>query len=81
MACSRFKTKAGCFAYGKLRQTDFLPVGEPSGDEVLDRGYYSVSSSDEEGCEADEAFEEGNHEMVDVFDGFGTQGNALVDFL
>ena len=65
--------------YGKLRQTDFLPVGEPSDDEVLERGYYSVSSDDEEGCDADEAFDEDNMEMVDVFDGF--QGNALVDFL
>ena len=67
--------------YGKLRQTDFLPVGEPSGDEVLERGYYSVSSSDEEGCAADQEFDEDNQEMVDVFDGFALQGNALADFL
>ena len=67
--------------YGKLRQTDFLPVGEPSGGEVLERGYYSVSSSDEEGCDADEAFDADNQEMVDVFDGFASQGNILADFL
>ena len=67
--------------YGKLRQTDFLPVGEPSGDEVLERGYHAVSSSDEEGSDADEAFDEDYQEMVDVFDGLADQGNVLADFL
>ena len=38
VACSRFKTRAGCFLYGKLRRTDFLPVGEEQEDEVLERG-------------------------------------------
>ena len=28
VATSRFKTRAGCFLYGKLRRSDFLPVGE-----------------------------------------------------
>ena len=28
MAVSRFKYRGGVFLYGKLRRTDFLPVGE-----------------------------------------------------
>ena len=66
--------------YGKLRQTDFLPVGEASDDEVLERGYHSASSSDDEGYSADEAFDEDNQEMVDVFDGFASQGYVLAVF-
>ena len=41
VAVSRFKTQAGCHLYGKLRRTDFLPVGEEKEDEVLQRGYES----------------------------------------
>ena len=48
VAVSRFKTRAGVFLYGKLRRTDFLPVGEEKEDEVLERGWESLSSSDEE---------------------------------
>ena len=33
---------------GKLRRTDFLPVGEEKEDEVLERGWESLPSSDEE---------------------------------
>ena len=39
----------GCYLYGRIRRTDFLPVGEERDDEVLERGYYSVDSSDDEG--------------------------------
>ena len=28
VAASRFKSRSGCFLYGKLRRTDFLPVGQ-----------------------------------------------------
>ena len=38
--------------YGKLRQTDFLPVGEGIDSEVVERGVLSESSdSDEEDIE------------------------------
>ena len=38
--------------YGKLRQTDFLPVGEGIESEILERGVLSeTSDSDEEGIE------------------------------
>jgi len=39
--------------YGKLRQSDFLPVGEEREDEILERGYHSASSADSEGCGLD----------------------------
>ena len=46
---SRFRTRLGCYLYGKLRRTDFLPVGEEQADEVLQRGAMSEDlSSDEE---------------------------------
>ena len=44
VACSRFKTRDGCYLYGKLRRTDFLPVGVEQEDEVLERGYESAES-------------------------------------
>ena len=38
VAVSRFKSREGCFLYGKLRQTDFLPVGEGIESEIIERG-------------------------------------------
>ena len=34
--------------YGKLRRTDFLPVGEEKEDEVLERSWDSTNTSDDE---------------------------------
>ena len=48
MAASRFRTRRGCYLYGRIRRTDFLPVGEEREDEVLERGYHSEDSSDDE---------------------------------
>ena len=50
---SRFRSRRGCFLYGKLRRTDFLPVGEVQEEEVLERGYLFVSddSDDDSGME------------------------------
>ena len=45
---SRFKTRAGAYLWGKLRRTDFLPVGPEKEEEVLERGYYSMDSDEEE---------------------------------
>ena len=50
VGCSRFKTRGGCYVYGKIRRSDFLPAGEEKPDEVLERGYHSVDSEDNEGC-------------------------------
>ena len=41
---SWFKTKQGSYVYGKLRRTDFLPVGDEREDEILERGLLSASS-------------------------------------
>ena len=49
VACSRFKSCEGCHVYGKLRRSDFLPVGAEREGEVLERGYESVDSDDSEG--------------------------------
>ena len=48
VAVSRFKSRAGVYLYGKLRRTDFLPVGEEKEDEVLERGYSSANTSEDE---------------------------------
>ena len=48
VAVSRFKSREGCFLFGKLRQTDFLPVGEGKESEILDRGVLSESTDSEE---------------------------------
>ena len=56
VAASRFKTRDGCYLYGKVRRTDFLPVGGDSEDEVLERGNMSETSDDEDGHGMDEAF-------------------------
>ena len=47
VAVSRFRTQAGCHLYGKLRATDFLPVGPEQEDEQLYRGVESASASSE----------------------------------
>ena len=36
------------YLYGRIRRTDFLPVGDEQEEEVLERGYGSVSSDDSE---------------------------------
>ena len=82
VACSRFKTRAGCFLYGKLRRTDFLPVGEVQKDEVLERGYYSVSSDDDDGRGLEYAFaaDDVDNQYVDELDPQTGSGNVLADF-
>ena len=46
VAVSRFRTRGGCCLYGHKRRTDFLPVGGNEEDEVLERGYLSLTDSD-----------------------------------
>ena len=48
MAVSRFKSREGCFLCGKLRQTDFLPVGEEDETEILERGVLSETTDTED---------------------------------
>ena len=48
VAASRFRERLGVYLYGKVRRTDFLPVGEDQEDEVTERGYDSQSSDDDD---------------------------------
>ena len=62
VAVSRFKSRAGCHLFGKLRRSDFLPVGEEKESDALERGYLSLSSDDEEGRGLEHAFPEQDDE-------------------
>ena len=70
--------------YGRLRRTDFLPVGEEKEDEVLERGYDSEDSGDD--CERglEYAFgsdSEADSEYQEALEGSELRGAELVDFL
>ena len=67
--------------YGKLRRSDFLPVGAEKEDEVLERGYESVSSDDSDGCGLEYAMSEGDEDDNEVLDPAEDRGNLLQDFL
>ena len=72
--------------YGKLRRTDFLPIGPDREDEVFERGVESVDSDSEEGCEM--AYACGmNKAFMPLSDGEESEserqncmGNDLLDF-
>ena len=81
VACSRFKTRSGCYLYGKLRRTDFLPVGPDLESEVLQRGYDSLSSDDEDGHGLAYPKNDAFDDDMDVLDTSGGDGNLLQDFL
>ena len=49
VAVSRFKSRQGVYMFGKLRRSDFLPVGPEQEHEITERGYYSLESDDDEG--------------------------------
>ena len=44
VACSRFKSRGGCYLFGKMRRSDFLPVGADKDTEQLERGDESEDS-------------------------------------
>ena len=46
VAVSRFQSRGGCHWFGKLRRSDFLPVGEEKEDEVLERGFESETTAE-----------------------------------
>ena len=45
VAISRFSSRLGCHLYGRIRRTDFLPVGEDRDDEVLEREIVSAKAA------------------------------------
>ena len=57
VGCSRFKSRQACYLYGKLRRSDFLPVGDQKEGEVVERGYESLDSDDDEGLGLEYAFQ------------------------
>ena len=61
---SRFRSRSGCYLYGKVRRGDFLPVGPGREGEVLERGYDSVSSSESDGAGLEYAFGASGDEAV-----------------
>ena len=48
VAVSRFVKRKDCYLFGKLRVTDFLPVGPDRDDEVFDRGAMSQDTATED---------------------------------
>lgn len=65
VAASLFRTRGGCYLYGHMRRTDFIPVGGEGDDEVLERGYDSLSDDDEE-CRGLEYAGEGNVFNIEI---------------
>lgn len=80
VACSRFKFRSGCYLYGKLRRSDFLPVGSEREDEVLERGYYSLDSSDSEFDGREYTIDEEQDTYEDGIYEVGSYGTFDIDF-
>ena len=64
----------------RQRLSDFPPVGEELEDEVLERGYSSVSSDDSDGCGLEYAFDDEDAEYHEGLDDTPDQGNLRIDF-
>ena len=82
VAVSRFQYRSTCFLYGKLRRTDFLPVGPDKDDEVFDRGYESMDTDIEERGEYEWGWREvDENALSDELPELGMEeGNELNDF-
>ena len=80
VVASRFRTRGGCYLYGHLRRTDFLPVGGEGEAEVLERGYESLSDDDDDGRGIEYACDGSNlfAGMVDIDDFVSKQDD--IDF-
>ena len=80
VAVSRFRTRCGVHLFGQLRRMDFLPVKEPSPEEVLDRGEFSASEdSNAPESIATESCDDWNMEVNDIDEYEGADG--LQDFV
>ena len=77
VAASRFKTRSGCYLYGKLRTSDFLPVGPDLESEHLERGYESESSGASDGPGLEHAFSEGSGDESETVDNSAYAANYL----
>ena len=81
VAVSRFKTRSGCYLYGKIRTSDFLPVGPDLASEHLERGSLSESSGDSDGGGLEHAYAEDSDAESDAPDPSAYAANYLNDFL
>ena len=71
-----------CYLFGKLRRTDFLPVGPDLDEEVFDRGYESMDTEEDERDEYAFAMQVSTNEMEDDLpDLIEADGNELADFM
>ena len=68
------------YLYGKLRTSDFLPVGPDLESEHRERGYDSLSSADSEGAGLEYAFSEAGSDS-DAHDPAAYAANFLNDFV
>ena len=64
VGASRAQSKAGLYHYGRLRRSDWLPVGEPTDGDHTARGYSSQSSASGD----DDGEDEGAYEDDDADD-------------
>lgn len=79
VAVSRFKSRAGCYLYGKLRRTDFLPVGMQRDDEQVERGYESATTdSEDEGYRR--VYEDGDSDYEETITSAFNTGIVTTDF-
>ena len=81
VGASRAQSKAGLYHYGRLRRSDWLPVGEPSDEDQLERGYSSESNSsvDDDG-EDENAYEDDRSDALTESDaGSGEDEGAYED--
>ena len=84
VAVSRFRSRGGCFLYGHKRRTDFLPVGGNPEEEVLERGYDSVTDDDEEGCGLEYAMgddDEQQQKFCAIVEGLQVSTSTVDDFV
>ena len=78
------QARSRCWLYGRLRRTDFLPVGDVKEDEVLERGYESEDSGDDCARGLEYAFasdSDGDCEDDEPRQGMELRGAELLDFL
>ena len=76
------QARCRCWLYGRLRRTDFLPVGDVKEDEVLERGYESEDSGDDCARGLEYAFgSDSDCEDDEPGQGMESRGAELVDFL
>ena len=80
VACSRFKAREGCYLFGKLRRSDFLPAGAEKETEQLERGYESEDSggSDYSGG-LEHAFRESDSDFLSGLDDGPDEGTIHAD--